>query len=168
MTRKEMSEIFAVLMLAYPRADMFKGGMAKLGPTIELWTTCNGDVDFWTGQQAVIRVCRECTFPPTIAEFRAAAKSVTDEIDAKARAVYQSMRSALTFARSLDALVESPLIGREGKMVIEAMGGPENLIDGNRWRMDEIIGTYKRLARDNLWLPNGVATEKMKRLEAPK
>lgn len=164
MTRKEMSEIFAALMLAYPRADMFQGGMAKLGPTIELWTTCNGDVDFWTGQQAVIRVCRECTWPPTIAEFRAAAKAVTDELDAKAKAVYQDIRTALTFARSIDALAESPLIGREGKMVIEAMGGPENLIDGNRWRMEEIIGTYKQLARKDLRLPGGMAKEKTKRL----
>lgn len=50
MTKKEMSEIFAVLLLAYPNAETFKGGIQKLGPTISLWATCLQDVDFWTGQ----------------------------------------------------------------------------------------------------------------------
>ena len=53
-TTKEMTEIFSVMLLAWPNAEMFKGGVAKLGPTIELWTACLSDVDFWLGQQAVI------------------------------------------------------------------------------------------------------------------
>ena len=59
MTRKEMTEIFSVMLLAWPNAEMFKGGVQKLGPTIELWTACLPDVDFWQGQQAVIKLCRE-------------------------------------------------------------------------------------------------------------
>lgn len=54
MTHKEMSEIFAVMLLAYPNAEVFKGGIAKLGPTINLWVTCLPEIDFWTGQQAVV------------------------------------------------------------------------------------------------------------------
>lgn len=82
MTRAEMTEIFAVLMLAYPYAEMFKAPgkqavMEKLAPTITLWATCLADVDFWTGQQAAVRVCRVCKFPPTIAEFREQADAVT-------------------------------------------------------------------------------------------
>lgn len=50
MTRKEMTEIFSVMLLAWPNAEMFKGGVQKLGPTIELWTACLPDVDFWQGQ----------------------------------------------------------------------------------------------------------------------
>ena len=51
MTRAEMTEIFAVLMLAYPNAEMFKAPnrqalMDKLAPTITLWATCLADVDF--------------------------------------------------------------------------------------------------------------------------
>ena len=34
MTHKEMSEIFAVMLLAYPNAEVFKGGIAKLGPSL--------------------------------------------------------------------------------------------------------------------------------------
>ena len=60
MTHKEMSEIFAVMLLAYPNAEVFKGGIAKLGPTINLWVTCLPEIDFWTGQQAVVKLVREC------------------------------------------------------------------------------------------------------------
>ena len=69
MTRAEMTEIFAVLMLAYPNAEMFKAPssqalMEKLAPTITLWATCLADVDFWTGQQAGVRVCRDASSRP--------------------------------------------------------------------------------------------------------
>lgn len=58
MTRAEVTEIFAVLMMAYPNAEMFKAPdkdslKAKLAPTITLWTTCLRDIDFWAAQQAV-------------------------------------------------------------------------------------------------------------------
>ena len=45
MTHKEMSEIFAVMLLAYPNAEVFKGGIAKLGPTINLWVTCLPEIE---------------------------------------------------------------------------------------------------------------------------
>ena len=53
MTRAEVTEIFAVLMMAYPNAEMFKAPdkdslKAKLAPTITLWTTCLRDIDFRT------------------------------------------------------------------------------------------------------------------------
>ena len=55
MTRAEVTEIFAVLMMAYPNAEMFKAPdkdslKAKLAPTITLWTTCLRDIDFWAAQ----------------------------------------------------------------------------------------------------------------------
>ena len=80
MTHKEMSEIFAVMLLAYPNAEVFKGGIAKLGPTISLWVTCLPDVDFWTSQQAVYKLVRECKYPPTIAEFKEKADKVKDDM----------------------------------------------------------------------------------------
>ena len=83
MTRKEMSEIFAVMLLAYPNAEVFKGGIAKLGPTINLWVTCLPEIDFWTGQQAVVKLVRECKFPPTIAEFKEKAEAVQAEVRAR-------------------------------------------------------------------------------------
>lgn len=46
MNRAEMTEIFAVLMLAYPNAEMFKAPdqqalKEKLAPVITLWTISN-------------------------------------------------------------------------------------------------------------------------------
>ena len=67
MEGKEMTELFLVMLLAWPNAEAFKGGIPKLTPPIKLWTSCTADVDFWTGQQAVIHLCQHCKFPPTIA-----------------------------------------------------------------------------------------------------
>ncbi|MGN0444213.1 MAG: replicative helicase loader/inhibitor [Acutalibacteraceae bacterium] len=78
MTNKEMSEIFAIWMLAYPSAEMFKGGIQKLAPTVKLWTQCFKDLDFDTAQRAAIRLCKTSAFPPTIAEFEKAIKSLYD------------------------------------------------------------------------------------------
>ncbi|MGN1117428.1 MAG: replicative helicase loader/inhibitor [Acutalibacteraceae bacterium] len=76
MTNKEMSEIFAVWMLAYPNAEMFKGGIEKLEPTIKLWTKCFKNLDFETAQRAAIHLCKTSAFPPTIAEYETVVKSL--------------------------------------------------------------------------------------------
>ena len=81
MTGKEMTELFAIMLLAWPNAETFKGGIPKLAPTIKLWVSCTADVDFWTGQQAVVRLCQHCKFPPTIAEFREQVDNVNKDID---------------------------------------------------------------------------------------
>ncbi len=70
MTKKEVTEIFSVMMSAWPNAEMFRGGMQKLGTTITLWTRCLEDVECWIAQQAVMDLCRTCKFPPSIAEMR--------------------------------------------------------------------------------------------------
>ena len=105
MTRAEMTEIFAVLMLAYPNAEMFKAPnrqalMDKLAPTITLWATCLADVDFWTGQQAAVRVCNACKFPPTIAEFREQAEAVTRDMRAEIDSAYLTARSAFRLGKA--------------------------------------------------------------------
>lgn len=80
MTRKETTEIFSLMLLAWPNAEMFKGGVQKLAPTIELWSACLPDIDFWLAKRAVVKLCRESKFPPTIAEFRAQAESVMGDV----------------------------------------------------------------------------------------
>ena len=81
MTRQEMTKLFALMMLAWPKAEMFQRD--KMKPTIALWAACLPEVDFLTGQAATIRLCRECKFPPTIAEMREAAENVRKEISRK-------------------------------------------------------------------------------------
>ena len=122
MTRKEMSEIFAALLLAYPHADVFKGGIQKLGPTINLWTTCLSEIDFWTGQQAVIKLCRVCKFPPTIAEFREQADNVKSEVQQRVNSAWTLLRFDLEDKSPSE--VYAALDERsQTKLAIAAMGG---------------------------------------------
>lgn len=165
MTRAEMTEIFAVLMLAYPNAEMFKAPskqalMEKLAPTITLWATCLTDVDFWTGQQAAVRVCRVCKFPPTIAEFREQADAVTRETRVEIETAYLMARSAFCLKkyteRSREEILES--LPPRSKKVIEAMGGIDAFIPpgGHLFDMRGFEETYERLLRKNpVGLPGG-------------
>lgn len=163
MTKKEITEIFSVMMLAYPRAEMFKGGIAKLGPTITLWARCLEDIDFWTGQQAVIRVCKECTFPPTIAEFRAAAEAVNEELEARASGIFGSIRSGEALVGSMDAFYKKLAPDDEIRMVIDALGGPQNLISCHEfngktvgmWNISAITKAAKTVIRKSKQLPRG-------------
>lgn len=127
MTNKEMTELFAVMLLAWPNAETFKGGIAKLAPTIKLWTSCTADVDFWTGQQAVIRLCQKCKFPPTIAEFREQVDSVNSDIKSLTSRAYQEIRSAEAMYGSITAFYERLPPGNFTRVVIDTVGGIEAL-----------------------------------------
>lgn len=128
MTHKEMSEIFAVMLLAYPNAEVFKGGIAKLGPTINLWVTCLPEIDFWTGQQAVVKLVRECKFPPTIAEFKEKAEKVQAEVRARIDQAWNYLKLDMDFGKTPEEAVARLSEGTDIRRVIEAMGGPSRLI----------------------------------------
>lgn len=165
MTQKEMVEIFAVMLLAYPNAETFKGGIQKLGPTIELWTACLPEVDFWTGQQAVIKLCRECKFPPTIAEFKEKADAVKSEVRQRIDQAWDFLRMPMKFqdATPLEAYTDAPDMT---KAAIDAMGGPDKLIitethrlgDGSEktyemFNYDGFRDAYEQLLRRQSALP---------------
>ena len=99
MTKVEMTEIFAVLLIAYPGAPQFQGGIEGLRPTINLWTSCLADIEYWLGLRATKIICRELRFPPTIAEFRSAAaraeEGVQQEIG-QAWSLYKLLKSSGT------------------------------------------------------------------------
>lgn len=151
MTKAEMTKIFSVMMLAYPNSKMFEGGIPKLKPTIELWTTCLPDVDFWTGQQAVVLLCRECKYPPTIAEFHEKAEAVIQEIEGEFRNHISRIRSAEFLYGSLERFfTELP----EGhlKKSIEMIGGPNHLVkkleDGTEiWDWDNLHRAFIQTVR---------------------
>ena len=128
MTRKEMSEIFAVLLLAYPNAETFKGGIAKLGPTISLWTKCLPEVDFWTGRQAVAKLVRECKFPPTIAEFREKAEQIQTEENRRIEEAWGVVRLGLKLGETPEEIAaEFPANSTIGN-AIRTIGGPSALL----------------------------------------
>ena len=158
MTRAEVTEIFAVLMMAYPNAEMFKAPdkdslKAKLAPTITLWTTCLRDIDFWAAQQAVIRVCQTCKFPPTIAEMREAAEAVLHEVRSEISNAYLMARSELQLARLAGRTKEQALEGMPTRTqkVIEAMGGIDAFMppDKKYFEMERFEQTYETMLRKN-------------------
>lgn len=123
MTGKEMTELFAVMLLAWPNAETFKGGIAKLAPTIKLWVSCTADVDFWTGQQAVIRLCQHCKFPPTIAEFREQVDNVNQDIKSITNRTFQEIRNAEHMYGSIEAFYAELPLGDFTRTVIDTVGG---------------------------------------------
>lgn len=171
MTNKEMSELFSVMMLAYPRAEMFRGGVGTLKPTIELWAACLPDVDFWTGQQAIRRICRESKFPPTIAEFRAAAEDVHRDIDSTIGRYINDIRTA-DVIEGVEAYYASLPEGSPIKATIDRMGGTAALSTTythngrkcSKWNWPEFAAAYKSLIRSG----NAIEGQKAKALEAPR
>lgn len=144
MTHKEMSEIFAVMLLAYPNAEVFNGGIAKLGPTINLWVTCLPEIDFWTGQQAVVKLVRECKFPPTIAEFKEKAEKVQAEVRARIDQAWNYLKLDMGLGKTPEEAVARLPEGTDIRRVIEAMGGPSRLIaTGERTFGDGTVKTYE-------------------------
>ena len=150
MTLKEMTEIFAVMKIAYPNAKMFEGGVASLKPTIELWTSCLADVDFWTGQQALLRMCRECKFQPTIADFREQADAVKAEIKRLTGEAIHHVRTFSTF-RGMDRMYQELPDGNPIRLAIDAMGGVDQLVDQERqmWRWSEFEKAYTAVIRNS-------------------
>ena len=128
MTRKEVTELFGVMLLAWPNAEMFKGGVQKLGPTIELWAKCLPDVDFWTGQQALIRLCQICKFPPTIAEFREQVGTVNTDIDRRCEFEWSRIRLDLDAGQTPQEIFDGLPPGSLSRLAITAIGGPDKII----------------------------------------
>lgn len=100
MSNKEMAELFALMMMVWPNAELFRGGTQKLTPTIKFWASCTPEVDSWVGQQAVTRLCQTSRFPPTIAEFKAAAAEINAEIKRRIDAVWDYISLALAEGQS--------------------------------------------------------------------
>lgn len=159
MTAKEMTEIFSVMLLAWPNAETFKGGIAKLGPTIKLWTASTQDIDFWAGQQAVMRLCKECKYPPTIAEFREKAKDVADDIKAR---ISQEWGLLKLFGPRCKGGIEA-YIDRSSSLgeVVRMMGGVDALFiedeRGSHWNYDGFKAAYTALIRKDPALAGGAS-----------
>ena len=169
MNRAEMTEIFAVLMIAYPQAEMFKAESQqalkeKLAPTITLWTTCLRDVDAWTAQMAVVKLCQTCKFLPSIAEMREAAETVTKEMRSEIDMAYLYARNEVQTLREGEGLDKAyERMPPRSRKVIDAMGGMEAFVppDKPMFNMMGFEQTYGRLLRSNpIGLPGGSAGQR--------
>lgn len=149
MTKKEMSEIFGGMILAWPNAEMFRGGLPKLKPTVELWASCLPEIDLQTGQQALRELCRKCKFPPTIAEFRMEAEALKERMEAAAWTAWDRLKSDSTLTSLQEAYDRLPPHDLT-RTAIDRMGGPTHLIrrfeDGEEiYQTYEFVDTYRRL-----------------------
>lgn len=121
-----------------------RAGIAKLGPTINLWVTCLPEIDFWTGQQAVVKLVRECKFPPTIAEFKEKAEKVQAEVRARIDQAWNYLKLDMDLGKTPEEAVARLPEGTDIRRVIEAMGGPSRLIaTGERTFGDGTVKTYE-------------------------
>ncbi len=160
MTKAEVTQIFAVLSMAYPSAELFKAPSKealekKLAPTIALWATCLRDVDFWTGQKATVKVCQTCKYPPSIAEMREAADAVRLETAVEIEAAYRTARNiCLLYGRERGY----SLMPDRARKVIDAMGGMDAFAppEGDCFAMLEFQRTYDTMLRSN---PTGLPGE---------
>lgn len=169
MTKQEMTEIFSVMLLAWPNAEMFKGGIQKLGPTIELWAACTSDIDFWTAQQAVIKLCKECKFPPSIAEFRERVEKVHAEIDRRVSLSWNEIRTAGMLGDTNQEIYDRFNPESLTRRAIDMIGGPNALSipmpgGAERWNYE----AWERAYRSLLHQQNSLAGASRPAIGSPK
>lgn len=158
MTRKEITEIFSMMMLAWPNAEMFKGGAEKLKPTVMLWSMSFPDLEFSIAQLAVTLLCRENKFPPTIAEFQEKVDKVADIIHEQETEEIIRIRSGDVLYGSLDEYYRQLPSDSFVREVIHTMGGPTALYrsagSDNIWNFEAFRETYEKLIKSNLHGPH--------------
>lgn len=155
MTDKQMTELFTVMILAWPNAEMFKGGIQKLGPTILLWTSRTRDIDFWTAQQAVARLCDACKYPPTIAEFREQSKKISAGIRSRVEFVFDEIKLADSMGEGVEGWYRKLPANSAERATVDAMGGPSTLVKegGLAWNYELYEKTYNRIIRQRSATP---------------
>lgn len=149
MTDQEMTRLFSVMLLAWPNAPMFQGGIEKLGPTIRLWRVCLSDVDFLTGQMAVLRLCRTCKFPPSIAETRAAADEIRAEMKRETDEAYFWLRTQVDLCGD-DLSGAYRRLPERTRKAIDLMGGTGQILsdDGRMFNLYGFQTAYRRVLTD--------------------
>lgn len=161
MTKAEVTQIFAVLSMAYPSAELFKAPSKealekKLAPTIALWATCLRDVDFWTGQKAAVKVCQNNKFLPSIAEMREAAEEVNREVSNQAKDAFEFVCNICALYGPEKAYEQ---IDRRSKKVIDTMGGMKAFAPPGKgfYSRSAFVNTYMTFLRGN---PTGLPSAK--------
>ena len=141
----EMSELFALMMLAWPNAPMFQP--KRMEATVRLWTVCLPDMEFLTGQAAVIQLCRTCKFPPSIAEMRETEEEIREDIKREIRNAVLGLRNGrMCFGNTRRDRVEK---------AIARIGGEERLwipINENEsmFNIEDFKAAYLQLCREEM------------------
>jgi len=148
MTKSEMTELFAAIMLLYPHDKLFSRGIEALKPTIELWTKVV-NIDFQTAQRALILAFRKCKFPPTPADILEAAADLQSYLVSKVDEAVSSIKSGCFLHGSLEAYYDSLGKGSPIRAAIDAVGGPSSLYvsvnSGQIWTLEAFEASYRTI-----------------------
>ncbi|WP_409969583.1 replicative helicase loader/inhibitor [Bengtsoniella intestinalis] len=146
MTKLETSEIFSLMMIAWPNAEMFRGGLSKLDVTITLWHRCLGGTDRWIGQCVAYELCKTNKFPPTIAEFLEKCTELTQFHTYEVYRLLNQVKRGSYMYEDLQEFVNTLPTSSLLSQLIFAMGGASNLVkpagDKQRWNLEAFEMAY--------------------------
>ena len=134
MTRKEVTEIFSIIMVAWPNSKIFSDEQ-KLKPAVETWAACTKDIDFWTAKKTIISLCQNSKYPPSINEFRERAAEINAKLAEDAKTLLDMIRIGFNLYGN-EALGKIPAAHR----VISNMEEP--LLTDDRWNVDGFVKSY--------------------------
>jgi len=152
-TEKEIIKLFSLMTLTWPNAELFKGGVAKLTPTIQFWTSCLSDINYWIAQQAIFHLCKELTFPPTIADLRKESEAIVSDINEQIDNAMHDIRAGEILYGTLEDYYKNLPSESRIKTVIDVMGGPDRLVittkfngqNDSKWNWKSFKLAYKKL-----------------------
>lgn len=139
MTRKEVTEIFSIIMVAWPNSKIFSDEQ-KLKPAVETWAACTKDIDFWTAKKTIISLCQNNKYPPSINEFRERAAEINAKLAEDAKTLLDMIRIGFNLYGN-EALDKIPAAHR----VIAGMEEP--LLTDDRWNVDGFVQSYTDLRK---------------------
>lgn len=83
MTAAEISEVLAVMAVAWPNSELAKADDRLMRLTVSVWADAAKDIDVFFGKRAIKALCKKSKFQPTIAEFIEEAKAQESEYEEK-------------------------------------------------------------------------------------
>ena len=78
MTAKEMSEVFAAIVMAWPSSEIAKLDKREMSLKISFWTQLFCDIESLYVKAAVMELARTSKFAPSISELRSEAEAQRD------------------------------------------------------------------------------------------
>ena len=148
MTYEETDTMLRLMRLNWPKAPMFT--QTEYGTLVELWALCLMHISHAVAQVALVDICRTCKYPPTIAEFCAAANVVAEKLSAEAEDAYDTLRWVIPRTQR-DGATHSKIyasLSRKTRLALDAMGGLEAFApaDSLGYNYSGFIRAYQREA----------------------
>jgi hypothetical protein len=118
MNRNEVASIVGIIIETYPSLSTKKG----FDPTrmVDVWTLMLGDIPLEVAKAAVVKVCRDSKFAPTVADIVAAARELdprTENVPAPEEAWDEVQKELIRAGHNLPRVFSNELIRRAADAV---------------------------------------------------